>query len=107
MYNFLFNLRYLWLTALTLFFNVMLSFAAGTKASSALNAATTEVRDSFDAASNLMLAIGAIVGIIGGIMCYSKYSGGDPEGGKKIAKWIGGCVFLCLVPTILKAFFGV
>lgn len=86
--------------------NVMVSMAAG-NASQALDSATSEVKGAFNSAANLMLAIGAIVGIIGGITCYSKFSGGDPEGGKKIAKWIGGCVFLCLVPTILRAFFGV
>lgn len=88
----------------TFLFAINTMFAKG-DVTGALNTATSTVTSAFEAASNLMLAVGAVVGLIGGITCYSKFSSGDPEGGKRIAKWIGGAVFLCLVPTILKGFF--
>lgn len=89
---------------LTLLLATALSMSAGDGVT-AINQATSEINRYFEAAAKLMLGIGAIAGLIGGIMVYSKFSSGDPEGGKRIGKWVGGAIFLCLVPTILKAFF--
>ena len=79
-------------------------FAQG-NAVSALNSATKEVNDVFESASTLMLAVAAIIGIIGAIQAYTKFNSGDREGAMVIAKWAGGLVFICLVPAILRAFF--
>lgn len=96
--------KYAFATAILTVFNF-----ANAMAQSNLNAglqnATDEIRDIFDTVADLTLIIGALVGVVGGIQVYSKFSSGDPDGGKRIGKWVGGAVFLGLVPTIIKALF--
>lgn len=70
-----------------------------------LSSATSTLSSAFDSVATLVLVIGGLVGLLLGVGCYSKFSGGDPDGGKRLAKWAGGIVFLSLVPTFLKAFF--
>jgi hypothetical protein len=53
----------------------------------------------------LIYAIGAVVGLIGGIKVYSKFSSGDPDTGKTAASWFGACIFLIVAATILRSFF--
>jgi len=72
-----------------------------------INAATTAVKSYFAAGTNLMYAIGAIVGLIGAIKVYNKWNHGEPDTGKVAAAWFGSCVFLVIVATVLKSFFGV
>jgi hypothetical protein len=72
-----------------------------------LNEANTEVRSYFAAGTNLMYGVGAIVAIVGAIKVYQKWSAGDPETGKVAAAWFGACVFLVVVATVIKSFFGI
>ena len=55
--------------------------------------------------TKLVYAIGAVVGLIGGIKVYSKWSSGDPDTSKTAASWFGACIFLIVAATILKSFF--
>jgi hypothetical protein len=73
---------------------------------SGINSATTQVKGYFDAGCNLMYAIGAVVGIIGAIKVFNKWNAGEPDTNKVAAAWFGSCVFLVVVATILKSFFG-
>ncbi len=41
----------------------------------------------FDPATKLIYAAGAIVGLIGAIKVYSKFSSGDPDTGKTAGSW--------------------
>ena len=50
-------------------------------------------------------AIGAVVGLIGGIKVYGKFSAGDPDTSKTAASWFGACIFLIVSATILRSFF--
>lgn len=72
-----------------------------------IQAANTALRGYFAPLSSLVLIIGALIGLIGGIKVYKKFSQGDPDAGKSLAAWGGGCVFLVLAGVVLKAFFGV
>jgi len=72
-----------------------------------INAATTAVKGYFAAGTNLMYAIGAIVGLIGAVKVYNKWNHGEPDTGKVATAWFGSCVFLVIVATVLKSFFGV
>jgi hypothetical protein len=72
-----------------------------------INEANTQVRSYFDAGTNLMYAIGAILGLIGAVKVYQKWNAGDPDTGKVAAAWFGSCVFLVVVATVIKSFFGV
>ena len=58
----------------------------------------------FDPATKLIYAAGAIVGLIGAIKVYSKFSG-DPDTGKTAGSWFGACVFLIVAATVLRSFF--
>lgn len=69
--------------------------------------ANTKVRSYFADALNLMYAIGAITGLIGAVKVFQKWSSGDPDTGRTAAAWFGSCVFLVVVATVLRAFFGV
>jgi len=73
---------------------------------SGINSATTQVKSYFDAGCNLMYAIGAVVGIIGAVRVFNKWNSGEPDTNKVAAAWFGSCVFLVVVATILKSFFG-
>jgi hypothetical protein len=68
--------------------------------------ANNKVRGYFNAGTNLMYAIGAIVGLIGAIKVYQKWSNGHQDTGSVAAAWFGSCVFLVVVATVLKSFFG-
>lgn len=71
-----------------------------------INSATTQVKSYFDSGCNLMYAIGAVVGIIGAIRVFNKWNQGEPDTNKVAAAWFGSCIFLVVVATILKSFFG-
>ncbi len=72
-----------------------------------INEANTKVRSYFSAGTNLMYAVGAIVGLIGAIKVYQKWNSGDQDTGKVAAAWFGSCVFLVVVATVIRSFFGV
>lgn len=72
-----------------------------------INEANTAVRGYFDTGTNLMYAIGAVLGLIGAVKVYQKWNGGDPDTGRVAAAWFGSCIFLVVVATVLKSFFGV
>ncbi|NBJ04937.1 DUF4134 domain-containing protein, partial [Alistipes sp. Z76] len=55
--------------------------------------------------TKLIYAIGAVVGLIGGIKVYNKFSSGDPDTSKTAASWFGACIFLIVAATILRSFF--
>lgn len=71
-----------------------------------INQANTQVRSYFESGTNLMYAIGAILGLIGAVKVYSKWNGGDQDTSKVAAAWFGSCIFLVVVATIIKSFFG-
>lgn len=72
-----------------------------------INEATLRVRSYFNTGTNLMYAIGAILGLVGAVKVYQKWNSGDPDTGKVAAAWFGSCVFLVIVATVLRSFFGI
>ena len=88
--------------------------AAGLTAASALaqgnglsgiTEATSMVTSYFDPLTRLIYAVGAVVGLIGGIKVYQKFSSGDPDTSKTAASWFGACIFLIVAATVLRFFF--
>lgn len=71
-----------------------------------LTTATTEIKGAFTVVTNLMYAICAIIGVVGGISVYSKWSNGDPDTRKAAASWFGALIFAGLVVVTLSAVFG-
>jgi hypothetical protein len=72
-----------------------------------INEATNQVRGYFATGTNLMYAIGAVVGLVGAVKVYQKWNGGEPDTGKVAGAWFGSCIFLVIVATVLRSFFGV
>jgi len=80
------------------------AFAQG-DGSAGIAEATQMVTSYFDPATQLIYAIGAVVGLIGGVKVYNKFSSGDPDTSKTAASWFGACIFLIVAATILRSFF--
>lgn len=72
-----------------------------------INEAATQVRGYFDTGTQLMYAIGAVLGLVGAVKVYQKWNSGDPDTSKVAAAWFGSCVFLVIVATVLGSFFGI
>ena len=70
-----------------------------------INEATKMVTSYFDPGTKLIYAVGTVVGLIGGIKVYNKFSSGDPDTSKTAASWFGACIFLIVAATILRSFF--
>lgn len=69
--------------------------------------ATNKVAGYFDTGTDLMYAIGAIMGLVGAVKVYSKWNAGEPDTAKVATAWFGSCIFLVVVATVLKSFFGI
>jgi len=72
----------------------------------ALAAGTSELASYLDPITTLVMAIGGIVGIVGGIRIYNKWNNGDQDINKEILGWGGSALFLILVPLVIKGIFG-
>jgi hypothetical protein len=93
-----------WLLMPLLFISVSLLAQDG---NAGINEANNKVRSYFASGTNLMYAVGAVLGLIGAVKVYSKWNSGDPDTGKVAAAWFGSCVFLVVVATVIRSFFGV
>ena len=65
--------------------------------------ATSMVTSYFAPLTKLIYAVGAVVGLIGGIKVYQKFSSGDPDTSKTAASWFGACIVI--VGVVLESFF--
>ena len=81
------------------------SLQAQGNGSSGITEATTMITSYFAPATKLVYAIGAVIGLIGGVKVYSKFSSGDPDTSKTAASWFGACIFLIVAATVLRSFF--
>jgi hypothetical protein len=65
------------------------------------------VKGYFATGTTLLYAIGAVVGLVGAVKVYNKWNSGEGDTNKVAAAWFGSCIFLVVVATVLKSFFGV
>lgn len=72
-----------------------------------ISQATDMVKGYFATGTTLLYAIGAVAGLVGAIKVYNKWNSGDGDTSKVAAAWFGSCIFLVVVATVLKSFFGV
>ena len=87
-----------------LFMAAVTAFAQGNGVGG-ITEATNMVTSYFDPGTKLIYAIGAVVGLSGGVKVYGKFSSGDPDTSKTAASWFGACIFLIVAATILRSFF--
>ena len=95
------------ITAMVFLLLLNLQAALAQDGNAGINQATTQVKSYFDTGTNLMYAIGAIVGLVGAIKVFKKWNDGEHDTGKVASSWFGSCIFLVIVATVLKSFFGV
>lgn len=101
------TLRNMKTVGLTLFaYLITFTLALAQDGNAGINEATMRVRSYFTTGTNLMYAIGAVLGLVGAVKVYQKWNSGDPDTGKVAAAWFGSCVFLVIVATVLQSFFG-
>ena len=103
------NIAKFWLLSMTLcVYNMLYSISLFAQDGNAgIQEATNKVKGYFDTGTDLMYAIGAVVGIIGAIKVFNKWNAGEPDTNKVAAAWFGSCIFLVVVATVLKSFFGI
>ncbi|SIN97983.1 protein of unknown function [Epilithonimonas zeae] len=93
----------IWMSAVA--FMLAVNLSAQGNGTAGINEATQMVTSYFEPATQLIYAIGAVVGLIGGVKVYNKFSSGDPDTSKTAASWFGACIFLIVAATILRSFF--
>jgi len=70
-----------------------------------ITGATSDVRSFFNPLSDLIMAIGAIVGLAGGLRVYTMWNSGNTGVEQAVMGWFGSCIFLELVGVVMKAMF--
>jgi len=72
-----------------------------------INQANQMIRGYFDPAVQLMYGIGALFGLIGAVRVYHAFhEGHGDEAKRRAASWFGACIFLVIVATVIRSFFG-
>jgi hypothetical protein len=97
---------------LTVVLSIAFNFIAvallyGQDGNTGINEANMRVRTFFASGTNLVYAIGACVGLIGAVKVYQKWNSGDQDTNRVATAWFGSCIFLVIVATVLKSFFGI
>lgn len=72
----------------------------------AITTAIDKIKEYWGPLKGLIYVIGGVVGIIGALRIYNKWTNGDQDINKEILGWGGACLFLILAPTFVGAFFG-
>lgn len=71
----------------------------------AIQKANTEIQSYIEPITNLFYVICAVVGFIGAVKVYGKWSAGSSDTTRTAASWFGSCVFAVVAVTAIKAFF--
>ncbi|MBO9573567.1 MAG: DUF4134 domain-containing protein [Chitinophagaceae bacterium] len=95
------------LCALFIASSVISAVASAQDGNAGIEQANSMVREYFETGTNLMYAVGAVVGLIGAVKVYQKWNSGDQDTGKVAAAWFGSCIFLVIVTTVIKSFFSI
>jgi hypothetical protein len=76
--------------------------------SAGLEKANSMIRGYFDTGVQILYAVGALVALIGAGSVYSHMNTHSRQDiAKEAAGWFGSCIFLVIVATVIKSFFGV
>jgi|SRR5699024_2854378 len=98
------------LKLLSVLFFVGMSVAMAQDASAGaagISSAVADVTQYFGPIKLLSYAIGAVVGLIGGVRIFNKWNSGDQDINKELVSYGGAMLFLVIAPNIVEAFFGI
>ncbi|KUJ54342.1 MULTISPECIES: DUF4134 domain-containing protein [Chryseobacterium] len=90
-------------TATLLLLAVAPMFAQG--GATAISNAANDIKDYWDPIKLILKAVGGLVGFIGGLRVYNKWTNGDQDVNKEILGYGGAMIFLLVVPEFVTAFF--
>jgi hypothetical protein len=69
--------------------------------------ANTMIRGYYTSATDLLYAIAGVLGLIGAIKVYREFHQGHQDQAYRAAGgWFGGMIFVVLVSTVIRSFFG-
>ena len=71
----------------------------------AISNAASDIKDYWDPIKLILKAVGGLVGFIGGLRVYNKWTNGDHDVNKEILGYGGAMIFLIVVPEFVTAFF--
>jgi hypothetical protein len=91
------------LSAFVILLAVTPAFAQG--GASAISNAASDITDYWDPVKLILKAVGGLVGFIGGLRVYNKWTNGDQDVNKEILGYGGAMIFLLVVPEFVTAFF--
>ena len=67
--------------------------------------AAADVRSFYKSVTDLIMAIGGLVGLVGGLRVYIKWNSGDRDITPDVMSWVGSSIFLLLVSVVMKSMF--
>lgn len=96
------------LFALTAFLTVDTGLLRAQDGNAAITAADGMMRQYFQTGTTLMYSISAVIALIGAIKVYRVWNADEGHGQayRAAAAWFGSCIFLVLVATVIRSFFG-
>ena len=71
----------------------------------AISNAASDIKDYWDPIKLILKAVGGLVGFIGGLRVYNKWTNGDQDVNKEILGYGGAMIFHIVVPEFVTAFF--
>lgn len=71
----------------------------------AISNAADDIKDYWDPIKLILKAVGGLVGFIGGLRVYNKWTNGDQDVNKEILGYGGAMIFLIVVPEFVTSFF--
>jgi len=94
--------------SLTAFFALAIGLAQAQDGNAAISQADGMMRQYFQTGTTLMYSISAVMALIGAIGVYRVWNADEGHGQayKAAAAWFGSCIFIVLVATVIRAFFG-
>jgi len=74
-----------------------------------ISQANTMTRSYYDTGTQLFYGVGGVLALIGAMRVYSLWNEQEGHGHayKAASGWFGGCIFLVVVSTVIRSFFGV
>jgi succinate dehydrogenase/fumarate reductase cytochrome b subunit len=95
------------LTILALF-TVNAALVKAQDGNAAISQADGMMRQYFQTGTTLMYSISAVIALIGAIRVYRVWNADEGHGQayKAAAAWFGSCIFIVLVATVIRSFFG-
>lgn len=95
------------MTAVLVLAGITLIYAAPGKGAlkSGLQSGYDEISGAMTVIKNIVYAVAAVIGLIGAVKVYGKWSEGAPDTSKTAGLWFGGAAFLVVAAIVIDSLF--